>query len=98
MAFIPLALGTVFQMISQRGIDAAQQAMITMDETQQLMLQAQELQHQEAMDRRSEVFNEAIQERSERMRERELLMDLDMSDRKIDDKITKEWIGLIRGQ
>jgi hypothetical protein len=25
-------------------------------------------------------------------------MDLDMSDRKIDDKITKEWIGLIRGQ
>ncbi|MBV8460414.1 MAG: hypothetical protein JO009_05955 [Candidatus Eremiobacteraeota bacterium] len=50
------------------------------------------------MDRRSEVFNEAVQERSERMRERELLMDLDMSDRKIDDKITKEWIGLIRGQ
>jgi isocitrate dehydrogenase kinase/phosphatase len=98
MAFIPMALGTIFQMISQRGIDAAQQAMITMDETQQLMLQAQELQHQEAMDRRSEVFNEAVQERSERMRERELLMDLDMSDRKIDDKITKEWIGLIRGQ
>ncbi len=98
MAFIPMALGTIFQMISQNGIDAAQQAMITMDETQQLMLQAQELQHQEAMDRRSEVFNEAVQERSERMRERELLMDLDMSDRKIDDKITKEWIGLIRGQ
>jgi hypothetical protein len=98
VAFIPLALGTVFQMITQHGIDAAQQAMITMDETQQLMLQAQELQHQEAMDRRSEVFNEAVQERSERMRERELLMDLDMSDRKIDDKITKEWIGLIRGQ
>jgi len=85
-------------MISQHGIDAAQQAMITMDETDQLMLQAQELQHQEVMDKRSEVFNEAVQERSERMRERELLMDLDMSDRKIDDKITKEWIGLIRGQ
>jgi hypothetical protein len=98
MAFIPLALGTIFQMISQSGIDAAQQAMLTMDETDQLMLQAQELRHQELMDARSEKFNEAIQERSERMRERELLMDLDMSDRKIDDKITKEWIGLIRGQ
>ena len=98
MAFIPMALGTVFQMITQGGIDAAQQAMITMDETHQLMLQAKELHHQEVMDDRSEVFNEAVQERSERMRERELLMDLDMSDRKIDDKITKEWIGLIRGQ
>ena len=98
MAFIPMALGTIFQMISQRGIDAAQQAMITMDETQQLMLQAQELQHQEAMDRRSEVFNEAIPARSDRLRERELQMDLARSDRKIDDKITKEWIGLIRGQ
>jgi hypothetical protein len=98
MAWIPLAAGTVFQMITQHGIDAAQQAMITMDETHQLMLQARELQHQEVMDDRSERFNEAAQERSERMRERELLMDLDMSDRKIDDKITKEWIGLIRGQ
>ena len=98
MAFIPLALGTIAQMITQGGIDAAQQAMLTMDETDQLMLQAQELHHQEVMDQRSEKFNEAVQERSERMRERELLMDLDMSDRKMDDKITKEWIGLIRGQ
>jgi len=31
-------------------------------------------------------------------RERSLLDDLNMTDRKIDDKITKEWIGLIRGQ
>jgi len=97
MAFLPI-VGTAIQMISQSGIDAAQQAMITMDETHQLMLQARQMQHQQRMDDRSEVFNEAIQERSERMRERELLMDLDMSDRKIDDKITKEWIGLIRGQ
>ncbi len=97
MAFLPI-VGTAIQMISQGGIDAAQQAMITMDETHQLMLQARQMQHQQRMDDRSEVFNEAIQERSERMRERELLMDLDMSDRKIDDKITKEWIGLIRGQ
>jgi hypothetical protein len=98
MSFIPIALGTITQMITQSGIDAAQQAMLTMDETDQLILQAQELRHQEVMDERSEKFNEAVQERSERMRERELLMDLDMSDRKIDDKITKEWIGLIRGQ
>jgi hypothetical protein len=50
------------------------------------------------MDDRSERFNEAVQERSERMRERSLLDDLNMTDRKIDDKLTKEWIGLIHGQ
>jgi len=97
MAWLPL-VGTVISLISQKGIDAAQSAMLAMDETHQLMLQARQLQHQEAMDDRSEVFNEAVQERSERMRERSLLEDLDMADRKIDDKITKEWIGLIRGQ
>src|ERR1700687_5616866 len=97
MAWLPI-VGTVISLISQKGIDAAQQAMITMDETHQLLLQARQMQHQEAMDDRSAVFNEAIQERSERMRERSLLEDLDMADRKIDDKITKEWIGLIRGQ
>jgi hypothetical protein len=50
------------------------------------------------MDDRSERFSEAVQERSERMRERSLLDDLNVTDRKIDDKITKEWIGLIHGQ
>jgi len=50
------------------------------------------------MDARSEKFNEAVQERSERMRERSFLDDLNMTDRKIDDKLTKEWIGLIHGQ
>ena len=97
MARIPLAANVV-QMITQHGVDAAQQTMLSMDETHQLVLQAREMQHQEVMDDRSEVFNEAVQERSERMRERELLQDLNMSDRKIDDKITKDWIGLIRGQ
>ena len=97
MAWLPL-VGTVMSLITNKGIDAAQSAMLTMDETQQLLLQARQLQHQEALDQRSEVFNEAIQDRSERMRERGLLEDLDMTDRKMDDKITKEWIGLIRGQ
>jgi hypothetical protein len=50
------------------------------------------------MDDRSERFNEAAQERSKRMRERSFLDDLNMTDRKIDDKLTKDWIGLIRGQ
>jgi len=97
MAWLPL-VGTVMSMITSKGIDAAQQAMIQMDETNQLLLQAREMQHQEALDNRSEVFNEAIADRSESMRERGLLEDLDMSERKIDDRITKEWIGLIRGQ
>ena len=97
MAWLPL-VGTVMSLITNKGVDAAQSAMLAMDETHQLLLQARQLQHQEAMDDRSEVFNESIQERSERMRERSLLEDLDMTDRKIDDKITKEWIGLIRGQ
>jgi len=97
MAWLPL-VGTVMSLVTSKGIDAAQQAMITMDETNQLLLQAREMQHQEALDNRSEVFNEAIADRSESMRERSLLEDLDMTERKIDDKITKEWIGLIRGQ
>jgi hypothetical protein len=49
------------------------------------------------LDNRSQRFNEAVQERAERMRERGLLEDLDIQDRKLDDKITKDWIGLIRG-
>ncbi len=97
MAFIGLAT-TALSLIAQKGVDVAQSTMLAMDEAHQLMLQARQLQHQEVMDDRSEVFNESVQERSERMRERGLLEDLDMTDRKMDDKITKEWIGLIRGQ
>ena len=97
MAWLPIA-ATAVQMLSQHATDAAQQTMLQMDETHQLLLQARQLQHQAIMDDRSEKFNEAIQERAERMRERSLLDDLNMTDRKIDDKITKEWIGLIRGQ
>jgi hypothetical protein len=97
MGWLPIA-ATAIQLISQHATDAAQQTMLQMDEAHQLLLQARELQHQEIMDDRSERFNEAVQERSERMRERGLLEDLDMADRKIDDKITKDWMGLIRGQ
>jgi hypothetical protein len=97
MAWLPIASAAV-EMLGQHATDAAQQAMIGADETHQLMLQAQEMAHQEVMDQRSEQFNEAVQERSERMRERSLLDDLNMTDRKIDDKLTKDWLGLIRGQ
>jgi len=97
MAWLPL-VGTVMSLVTSKGIDVAQQAMIQMDETNQLLLQAREMQHQEELDNRSEVFNEAIADRSESMRERSLLEDLDMTERKIDDRITKEWIGLIKGQ
>jgi len=87
----------VLPLLTQHANNAAQAAMLGMDETEQLMLQAQQLQHQEILDARSERFNEAVQDRSERMRERGLLEDLDLTDRKLDDKITKEWIGLVRG-
>ena len=97
MAWLPIA-ATAAQLLGQHATDAAQQAMISMDETDQLMLQAREMQHQEVMDNRSELFNEAVQDRSERMRERSLLDDLNMADRKLDDRLTKEWIGLIHGQ
>ena len=97
MAWLPI-VSTAAELLGQHATDAAQSAMLAMDETHQLMLQAREMAHQEVMDNRSERFNEAIQERSERMRERSLLDDLNMTDRKIDDKLTKDWIGLIRGQ
>jgi hypothetical protein len=97
MAWLPI-VSTVAELVGNHALDAAQSTMLTMDETDQLMLQAQEMQHQEALDARSERFNESIQDRSERMRERSLLDDLNMTDRKIDYKLTKDWIGLIRGQ
>jgi hypothetical protein len=97
MAWLPIA-ATAAQLLGQHAIDGAQQAMLGMDETDQLMLQAREIQHQEVMDNRSELFNEAVQDRSEKMRERSLLDDLNMADRKLDDKLTKDWIGLIHGQ
>jgi hypothetical protein len=97
MAWLPLA-ATAASLLGENATDAAQQTMINMDETHQLMLQAREMQHQEVLDDRSEVFNEAIQDRSEAMRERGIVDDLNMADRKMDDKITKEWIGLIHGQ
>jgi len=97
MAWLPIA-ATAAQLLGQHAADAAQQAMLTMDETDQLMLQAREMQHQETLDNRSELFNEAVQDRSEKLRERSLLDDLNMADRKEDDKVTKDWIGLIHGQ
>lgn len=95
MSWLPVLATTVIPMITQHATDAAQMAMLQMDEAHQLMLQARQLQHQHMMDDRSERFNEAIQERSERLREFALLEDLDMTARKVDDKITKEWMSLI---
>ena len=48
MAWLPL-IGTVMSLVTSKGIDVAQQAMIQMDETNQLLLQAREMQHQEAL-------------------------------------------------
>ena len=94
MSWLPIVTA-VMPLLTQHATDAAQAAMLEMDEAHQLMLQARQLQHQEIMDDRNERFNEAIQERSERVREFALLQDLDMTARKIDDKITKEWMSLI---
>ena len=96
MAWLNIA-AAVLPMITQHAHDAAQSTMLGIDEAHQLVLQARQLQHQEVLDNRSQRFNEAVQERAERMRERGLLEDLDIQDRKLDDKITKDWIGLIRG-
>lgn len=99
MSFLaPLAIQTGLQMLTHHATAAAQDGFLAAEEVHQTALMGRAMAHQAVMDERSEKFNEAIQERAELMRERELLTDIAISERKVDDKITKEWIGLIRGQ
>ena len=58
-------------------------------------LMAQEMMHQEQLDSQSTAFNEAMDARSENMREVNTLRDIQMAQRKADNGIVKKFIESI---
>jgi hypothetical protein len=76
---------------AQQGIDQAY-------ETENAVLQAEELQHQTAMQIQSQQFNDVEDEKSEQMREMNTLRDVAMKQRETDDKVLKEFIKTAGGE
>jgi hypothetical protein len=71
------------------------QGLNTADETFQMGLYAEQMQHQEQMSVQSTMFDEAMDERSENMRQINTLRDVEMTQRKEDNSITKKFIQSI---
>jgi hypothetical protein len=75
--------------------NGAMNALNGQDESFQLGMYASEIQNQEQLQLQSEVFDQMMDERSENMREIDTLRNVDMSQRKADDSITKKFIQSI---
>jgi hypothetical protein len=75
---------------------AIQQGMDQADEYDQLALNAENISHNEQMQWQSTAFNELMDEKSEQMREMNLLRDVSMAQRKADNSIVKEFIQTIK--
>jgi hypothetical protein len=75
--------------------NGAMNALNSQDESFQLGMYASEIQNQEQLQLQSEVFDQMMDERSENMREIDTLRNVDMSQRKADDSITKKFIQSI---
>ncbi len=67
-------------------------------ETENLLLNAENLRHQTAMQVQSQQFNEVQDEKSEQMREMNTLRTVAMKQREADDKIVKEFIKTAGGE
>lgn len=72
------------------GLDAQQEAF-------QTAMYAEQIRHQEQMQLQSEAFDEMVDQRSETMRQVNTLRDIDMTQRKADNAITKKFIESIDG-
>lgn len=77
---------------------AAQQALDQQYEWNNFSLQAEELQHQTAMQIQSQQFDDVQDEKSEEMREMNTLRSVAMKQRESDDKIVKEFIKTAGGE
>jgi hypothetical protein len=73
-----------------------QQAMNQVDEYNQLALNAENMRHNDQMQWQSTAFNEVMDEKSEQMREMNVLRDVSMAQRKADNAILKEFIQTIK--
>ena len=77
---------------------AAQQAVDQAYETNNFLLQAEELKHQTDMQIQSQQFDDVQDEKSEQMREMNTLRSVAMKQREADDKIVKEFIKTAGGE
>lgn len=94
-ALAPAALSLIGGAAGNAASSAAMQGLNSADETFQMGLYAQQMQHQEQMSLQSTMFDEAMDERSENMRQINTLRDVEMTQRKEDDSITKKFIQSI---
>jgi hypothetical protein len=89
------SIGGLFGGATGSAENGAMNALNSQDETFQLGMYASEVQNQEQLQMQSEVFDQMMDERSENMREIDTLRNVDMSQRKSDDSITKKFIQSI---
>jgi hypothetical protein len=75
---------------------AAQQALDQQYEWAQLGLNAENMRHQLQMQQQSQMFNEFQDERSEQMRESNVMRDVAMKQREADNAIVKEFVRTIK--
>ncbi len=99
---IPLAigagsslLGSLVNSASGSAQNAAMNALNQQDENFQLGLYASQIANQEQLSLQSTMFDQMMDERSENMREVNTLRNVDMTERKADDDITKKFIQSI---
>ncbi len=83
--------GTDPTLAMQQGLDKAY-------ETENLLMQVEQLRHQSEMQVQSQQFNEVQDEKSEQMREMNTLRSVAMKQRESDDKIVKEFIKTAGGE
>jgi hypothetical protein len=95
MAWIPIAAQVAGGMLSSGAQNAAMQGLNAQNEAFQLGLYAEQLRHQEQMTVQATAFDEMMDEKSENMREVNLLRDVEMAQRKADNMITKKFIESI---
>lgn len=83
-SFLPGALQNGLLNAGMQGYMASQSALFE-----------QQLGFQNAMDWRSSIFDQVMQERSESMREQNVIRDIGLEQRKADNQITKKFIASI---
>jgi hypothetical protein len=94
-ALAPAALSAMGGTAADAAGTAAMQGLNSADEAFQVGLYAQQMQHQESMSVQSTMFDDAMDERSENMRQINTLRDVEMTQRKENDSITKKFIQSI---
>ena len=94
-ALAPSLIGMIGSSVANGADTAAMSALMQQDQQFQLGMYVQQIQHQEQMQVQSTMFDQAMDERAENMREVNTLRDIDMQTRKADDGITKKFIQSI---